>query len=747
VSDTINIANLTLDASGIATAVQQAKASLGQLTDEVKHSGEAAHHAAEEHGGMMHSVMEYMELSKAIELFHEVTAAIMDFEAASVKFEATFNAMGATVGLTHNHLTELADELSHTTLFDEKQYLTAEARLLVFGKVQGEVFERTIKLSADLATITGQDLASSARQLGMALENPQKGFQRLARQVGDLSAAQKQSIKDFMAHDDIVGAQTVLLDALEKKMGGAADMMNNTLSGAFASVHKSWDHFLEGAKDTSPITDYLIPALKYWADLLDRIEAHHGPATAKNLKSELKDAQAEKDAMSNGARDKDGNEVSDTGATAGLKFINAKIAGLKALIAAQEEAEKSAKAVAEGAAARAREQTKIDDANAKAEAAAEALHKKNTATIAEATLKLREYQTAWKESGDSVEVAKLRLAGATPELIRAQQAMEGFKADDAAIRAQEAAAQALYQRNQEALVQSGEKAAASTRERETVESLTKATTAQIVVQQQIAKEREEDAKATEHMNATQKAQYDADTAVDRFNRGVITNIEKIAKENETASKAAEKDWENAWKKVGDDFQSLVVDVMTGKVHSLRDVFKQLFAELGAYFARLAVMEAATSGGNWFKGLHLGGGSDALKGAVDTIAPSFGGDVFDAHVGHTGGLLHAGEGSMRSVSSSIFRGAGRFHNGLKPDEFPAILQKGEGVFTRKQMQALGAGMGGGSGDESHVHLHVHAADGPSVEALFRSQSGMIAGIVAEAAQRSRTFSRALSGGGR
>ena len=46
--------------------------------------------------------------------------------------------------------------------------------------------------------------------------------------------------------------------------------------------------------------------------------------------------------------------------------------------------------------------------------------------------------------------------------------------------------------------------------------------------------------------------------------------------------------------------------------------------------------------------------------------------------HTGGIAWSGEGGSMSVSPALFAGAPRFHGGLMPDEFPAILQKGEGV---------------------------------------------------------------------
>ncbi len=53
-------------------------------------------------------------------------------------------------------------------------------------------------------------------------------------------------------------------------------------------------------------------------------------------------------------------------------------------------------------------------------------------------------------------------------------------------------------------------------------------------------------------------------------------------------------------------------------------------------------------------------------------------------------------SAGPVRSSVFNGARRYHGGLMPDEFPAILQKGEAVFTKDQQRALlPTGGGGGS----------------------------------------------------
>lgn len=58
--------------------------------------------------------------------------------------------------------------------------------------------------------------------------------------------------------------------------------------------------------------------------------------------------------------------------------------------------------------------------------------------------------------------------------------------------------------------------------------------------------------------------------------------------------------------------------------------------------------------------------------------------------HTGGVVGQSSGLSRRVSPALFMNAPRYHTGgiagLKPDEVPAILQKGERVLTKGQQIA-------------------------------------------------------------
>lgn len=66
-----------------------------------------------------------------------------------------------------------------------------------------------------------------------------------------------------------------------------------------------------------------------------------------------------------------------------------------------------------------------------------------------------------------------------------------------------------------------------------------------------------------------------------------------------------------------------------------------------------------------------------------------GSYFGFATAHTGGIVGADSLATKSASSLAFAGAPRFHRGgIVGDEVPIIAKRGEGVFTREQMKALG-----------------------------------------------------------
>ena len=112
----------------------------------------------------------------------------------------------------------------------------------------------------------------------------------------------------------------------------------------------------------------------------------------------------------------------------------------------------------------------------------------------------------------------------------------------------------------------------------------------------------------------------------------------------------------------------------------------------------------------------------LAGVLSGFMPGLGG--MSASVMHSGGMVGAG-GSSRMVPAMAFANAPRMHNGgwpgLRSDEVPAILQRGERVLSRREA----AGHGG-------VTVNINARDAES----FRQSRAQIGADIARAVSMGR-----------
>lgn len=144
-------------------------------------------------------------------------------------------------------------------------------------------------------------------------------------------------------------------------------------------------------------------------------------------------------------------------------------------------------------------------------------------------------------------------------------------------------------------------------------------------------------------------------------------------------------------------------VKTGKL-DFRDLVTSLLADLSKLAARRFL---------------LGPIANALSGALGGA-----GGIF-ANIMHTGGMVGAA-GLGRMVPALTFAGAQRMHTGgmvgLRHDEVPAILQRGERVLSRREAQDYGNG----------VTVNINARDAES----FRQSRTQIAADIARAVSLGR-----------
>jgi phage-related minor tail protein len=161
------------------------------------------------------------------------------------RLEAVLNATRHAAGLTSWQITRFAEEMERATLVQAEAVQEAAAVLATFRSVSGETFTRTLRLAQDMATVFGGTLQSSVTQLGKALEDPIQGLTALRRVGISFSASQREVIQALIDTGREAEAQRVILDALEKQVGGAAAAEAGGLTGATNRLADAWGQSLK----------------------------------------------------------------------------------------------------------------------------------------------------------------------------------------------------------------------------------------------------------------------------------------------------------------------------------------------------------------------------------------------------------------------------------------------------------------------------------------------------------------------
>lgn len=124
----------------------------------------------------------------------------------------------------------------------------------------------------------------------------------------------------------------------------------------------------------------------------------------------------------------------------------------------------------------------------------------------------------------------------------------------------------------------------------------------------------------------------------------------------------------------------LVEVFHGSM-SIGDAFKNLGQVVQQFFADFLLQIAQAI----LQQMLLNALAGAGWGGVSSAATSMGGTSTTAAVRHSGGIVGARSNRTRDVSASWFANAPRYHDGglpgLKRDEMPTILQKGEQVLSK------------------------------------------------------------------
>lgn len=192
-----------------------------------------------------------------------VIEGMNDMEDQTAQMNAVLKSTGGVSGMTADELIGLADAFEDTTKFAAEQTLEAENLLLTFTNIGEEVFPQATETLLDMATAMGTDAKGGAIQLGKALNNPTEGISALTRVGVTFTDEQKNLIKALQDSGDMAGAQTIILQELQKEFGGSAKAAGETFSGKLAILNNSIGETAEG------LLTSVMPALQGFVDSIN----------------------------------------------------------------------------------------------------------------------------------------------------------------------------------------------------------------------------------------------------------------------------------------------------------------------------------------------------------------------------------------------------------------------------------------------------------------------------------------------
>jgi hypothetical protein len=181
-------------------------------------------------------------------LASEVIQASAGQARAMAQIEQVIRSTGGAAGVTAEEIAGIATELQNVTTVADDSILETQAILLGFRNVSRDVFTEATELALDFAARTGRDAVTSAQFLGKALNEPVKGMRSLREAGIALTAAQKDQITTLVQQGNLLGAQRIVLDELQRSYGGAARAARQNFGGALQGLANAASDLLEADK-------------------------------------------------------------------------------------------------------------------------------------------------------------------------------------------------------------------------------------------------------------------------------------------------------------------------------------------------------------------------------------------------------------------------------------------------------------------------------------------------------------------
>ena len=188
--------------------------------------------------GLAGATAGFIKLGQAIS---EATDLAVIQRQAEQQLDAVIKSTGGAAGVTADEIKEMASSLQTLTNTGDEAIIGGQNLLLTFTNIGEDVFPQATETMLNMSAALGQDLKSSALQLGKALNDPIIGVGAL-REVGvSFTESQVDTIKRLTEVGNTMSAQKMILRELERQFGDSAEAMADPA----IQLSNAWGDFKE----------------------------------------------------------------------------------------------------------------------------------------------------------------------------------------------------------------------------------------------------------------------------------------------------------------------------------------------------------------------------------------------------------------------------------------------------------------------------------------------------------------------
>lgn len=159
----------------------------------------------------------------------KASGAAREAHKVTAQTNAVIKSTGGVANISAKEVDKLSTALSNKSGIDDEVIKSGANMLLTFTNIRNEagkgndVFNQTLPILNDMSVALGQDMKSSAMQVGKALNDPIKGITALKRVGVTFNDEQIKTIKHLVKTGKTAEAQKVILAELRKEFGGSAE--------------------------------------------------------------------------------------------------------------------------------------------------------------------------------------------------------------------------------------------------------------------------------------------------------------------------------------------------------------------------------------------------------------------------------------------------------------------------------------------------------------------------------------------